>query len=481
MKRALVWIRRDLRTRDHVAWAAATAEAQEVAVVFVFDTKILDDLPDHDDRRLSFIRGSLDEVDAKLRRAGSALLTRHGDPIELIPRLAHELGVEAVFTNGDVDPYALRRDAEVSRKLKAEGRSLKTFKDHVLFAPNEILSPEGEPYVLHRAYAEAAFARLDSTRDLAVHDPDLRRSMPLESLRGYVQSHSLPEIGFAPTALWLDPGEDAAYARLERFMVERLGEYADARHIPAVPGVSGLSVHLRHGTLSIREAARQGYERMRPHRVRDGGEKWLKELVWREYYHMILAKFPHVADEAFDPAFRGIDYPGTEGEYAAWERAETGYPIVDAAMRQLAQTGYMHNRLRMIVASFLCRDLLIDFRRGEAHFARWLLDFDLASNSGGWQWAASVGSDPQPYFGVINPLAQARKFDPDGEFVRQWIPELAVLDAVSIHAPWESPLALTGQGIVLGRDYPNPIVDHEGRRDRAIALLRSARERDTRV
>ncbi|RYG62750.1 hypothetical protein EON77_21825, partial [bacterium] len=239
----------DLRTRDHVAWAAATSEAQEIAVVFVFDTNILDALPDRDDRRLTFLRASLDEVDGVLGAHGSALLTRHGDPVEIIPRLAQELGVEAVFTNGDIDPYAIERDAKIARTLKADGRALRTYKDHVVFAPDEIISPQGQPYRQHRPYAARWIDRLDPERDLAVHDPDLARMMPREALAPHLQSHQLEEIGFVPVPLWLEPGETAAHDRLERFLDEQVRGYAEDRNLPAVKGVSGLSVHLRHGTL----------------------------------------------------------------------------------------------------------------------------------------------------------------------------------------------------------------------------------------
>ncbi len=479
MKRALVWIRRDLRLRDHVAFEAATKAVADaggdVAVVFVFDRNILDQLQDEDDRRLTLIRRSLDEVDAGLRERGSALLTRYGDPIELIPKLASEIGAEAVFTNGDVDPYALDRDAKVKRNLANDGRAFHTYKDHVIFAPDEVLAGNGNPFRVFTPYSKAWLRRFDPARDLAEHDPDLSRLAPLKALKPHLRDHPLESMGFRPVPLWLEPGERAARARLDEFMANRVEGYETTRNFPAVKGASGLSAYLRHGMVSVREVLRQAQAHATSDGDRDGARKFVGEMIWRDFYQMILGTFPYVTKRPFDERYAGLAYPGTDEAYRAWEEGRTGFPLVDAAMRQIRETGYMHNRLRIVTASFLTKDLLVDYRRGEGYFARLLLDFELASNNGGWQWAASVGSDPQPYFRILNPVLQSERFDPDGAFIRQWVPELAALDDRTIHAPWLSPLALKGAGIELGRDYPAPITDHAAMRPKAVALLRDAR------
>lgn len=451
--RAICWVRRDLRLEDHRALAAATAGASQVAVAFVFDTEILGQLQDRDDRRLTFIYRSLKELDERLQSHGSRLIVLHGNPVEEIPRLAASLDAEAVYTARDYDPYAIDRDARVQAALEGEGRAFESVKDIVIFEAGEVLSQSGTPFRVYTPYARAWRDRFKASRDAAAE-----AVCDLGSLWPNVPGRfpSLEEIGFVETKLWLEPGEAAARNRLAKF---NLAEYEEARDFPAQDATSGLSAHLRFGTISIRACVREA--------VRRGAEKWLAELIWREFYQDILAHHPYVAQEPFQPQYRSMTFPGTTEHLQAWLEGQTGYPIVDAAMRCFNATGWMHNRLRMIVASFLTKDLLVDYRKGEAYFARYLLDYELANNNGGWQWAASVGCDAQPYFRVFNPVTQSRKFDPEGAFIRKWVPELAKF-AGDIHWPpgdlFESEL----------NGYPSPIVDHAVQRERAIALYKSA-------
>jgi deoxyribodipyrimidine photo-lyase len=302
---------------------------------------------------------------------------------------------------------------------------------------------------------------LQPDQDLAPLEPDLSKVRP-----GPPESELQPieTYGFQPADLWLMPGESAAKARLDQF-VPKIGDYEEQRNYPAVSGTSGLSVHLRFGTISVRQCVRRAWE------LGANGDKWVTELIWREFYQALLFNHPHVTHRAFRPEYAGLEWPGEDDHFQAWCAGKTGYPIVDAAMRCLNKTGWMHNRLRMIVASFLTKDLLIDWRRGEHYFAVKLLDFELASNNGGWQWAASTGADSQPYFRIFNPLLQSEKFDEKGTFIRQWIPELSAFDSRTIHDPWSrNPLEAIASG------YPRPIVDHATQKARALKLLSSVRE-----
>ncbi len=460
--KAICWIRRDLRLTDHAPLEAATRLAKQVAAVFVFDTTILEKLEDRGDKRLTFIHRSLEELDRKLRRSGSRLVVLHGDPRAEIPSLARKLNAEAVFAGKDYEPMAIERDASVRQNLVPA--QFVTLKDHVVFEGLEVATREGHPYRVYSPYKKAWLAQLRPS-DAAEARPDYRNLWPREDLDRLVTESCLPSIeklGFERQELWLDPGEDAAQVRLSEF-VRRLPRYREDRDYPGIEGTSGLSAHFRFGTLSIRTALRAALGNPGP-----GSDKWLSELIWREFYQMILDRFPYVVQRAFQQEYEGIEWPGDPEHFEAWKAGQTGFPIVDAAMRCLNATGWMHNRLRMVAASFLVKDLLVDWRLGEAYFARKLLDFDLAQNNGGWQWCASTGVDAQPAYRIFNPVLQSRKFDPDGRFIRQWCPELAHLSDSLIHWPHE-------EGTLFGPDYPKPIVRHEVQRVQALNLLSSAR------
>jgi len=468
---ALVWFRRDLRDRDHAAFAAALAGGGAIYCAFIFDREILDALPSADDRRVEFIHGSVAALDAALRKRGGGLIVRHAHARDAIPALARELGVRAVYANHDYEPAALDRDAAVAHALADLGIDWRTTRDQVIFERGEILTQAGTPFTVFTPYKRAWLAALTPARLASVDDARApgRLAAPPPQLGGLP---TLASMGFRATnlaALGVKTGMAGASA-LVRDFAERIDDYREARDYPAIKGPSYLSVHLRFGTVSVRELASFAHARS----LAPGGEgaaTWLSELIWREFYAQILWHFPHVVGRAFKPAYDAIRWPDPPGHLEAWREGRTGYPIVDAAMRQLATTGYMHNRLRMIVASFLTKDLLVDWRLGEKHFADRLIDFDLASNNGGWQWAASTGCDAQPYFRIFNPVTQSERFDADGKFIRRYVPEVAALDAREIHAPWTVPPAIQqAKGVVVGRDYPPPIVDHAVMRARALAL-----------
>ncbi|MDB5035431.1 MAG: phrB [Chlorobi bacterium] len=471
-QRSICWLRRDLRLGDHAALAAACASSREVVVIFIFDTTILERLDNRDDRRVTFIARSLAELERKLHARGSALIVRHGDPRVEVPRLASELAAEALFANSDYEPAAIERDAEVSERLEEIGCDFHSCRDQVIYQAGEILTGGGTPYRVYTPFRNAWMRRLESGDDpihpLIDHAPDLSRLARAEPLAPFHWAWDLKRIGFRESRLWLEPGEDAARRRLDGFM-PRVAEYASLRDYPALDGTSGLSVHLRFGTISIRDLVRRTLAD-----GSGGAVVWLGELIWREFCQMLLASFPRVITGAFREEYAGIVWPGSDEHLAAWRDGRTGYPIVDAAMRHFNATGWMHNRLRMIVASFLTKDLLVDYRRGEEYFARYLLDFDLASNNGNWQWAASTGCDAQPYFRIFNPTSQSRKFDADGTFIRNICPELAGFSGRQIHEPaLTTPREQLAAGCVIGRDYPAPIVDHGTQRVLALDLFRS--------
>ena len=472
MTSALVWFRRDLRNFDHAALYHALRFAKRVHCVFVFDTSILDALPSRRDRRVEFIHGSLVELDAALDAlaqqagaAGAGIIVRHGRAQDEVPRLALELGVDKVFANRDYEPDAIVRDSQVAQQLAAQGIGYEDFKDQVIFECDEVLTQAGKPFSVFTPYKNAWLKAVDAFQlksyPVAAYAQRLAPKPAGESLP------ALADIGFEPTnliELHLPLGMSGGRGLFEDF-TKRIERYKRARDFPAAKGVSYLSAHLRFGTVSIRQLAAHA------HRLGgEGADTWLSELIWRDFYHQILWHHPRVVTHAFRPEYERLQWDEAPALFEAWCEARTGYPLVDAAMRQLNQTGYMHNRLRMVVASFLTKDLGIDWRLGERYFAVHLNDFDLAANNGGWQWAASTGCDAQPWFRIFNPVTQSTRFDPEGRFIRRYVPELARVADKFIHAPWTmGGIDQTACRTTIGVDYPAPVVDHAAARERTLA------------
>jgi deoxyribodipyrimidine photo-lyase len=469
--RALVWLRRDLRCDDHAALHHALRAARQVWCCFVFDSDILDALP-RADRRVEFIRDSLVALDAQLRAlglqnniSGVGLIVRHGKAVEALPRLAAQLGVQAVYANHDDEPYALARDAQVRGALADAGIALHTSKDHVVFERDEVLTLSGGSYSVFTPYKNNWIKKVTpyflKAYPVATHATALA-AVP-ESVGNGVPS--LSDLGFQPTnlgALKIPAGSAGAQTLFADFL-HRIDDYHATRDFPAVKGPSYLSMHLRFGTISIRQLARAAHQRMVA--ASRGAEVWLSELIWRDFYHQVMHHHPHAMARAFKPEYDAIRWEHgkhADALFAAWCEGRTGYPLIDAAMAQINQTGYMHNRLRMVVASFLVKDLGIDWRWGERYFAEHLNDFDLAANNGGWQWAASTGCDAQPYFRIFNPVSQSEKFDAEGKFIRRYLPQLAGLPNKAIHAPWlAKPIDLAAADIELDKHYPLPVVQHD--------------------
>lgn len=463
-KRGLLWIRRDLRCFDHRAWSEAEKLVSELAVVFVFDSNILSKLK-KTDRRLTFIHQSINELDLKLKEKGSQLIVLHGDPKKLIPQLIKDLKVEALFINRDYEKYAQERDLYVKNFIKNDQVSFYSFKDQVIFEAEEVKNKSGEYFKVFTPYSKAWRSQIQK-ESFSEAKVNLKNLLPSSVLKKYSQNPSLIGLGFDTQDLYVQSGRKGAAEQLKAFK-KIIQNYKNARDIPSLKATSQLSVHLRFGTLNVRELFRytQGTD--------PGTFTWHSELIWREFYMMLLASFPQLPNKCFQPKYDAIKWPGTQEHFKLWCEGETGYPLIDAAMKHFKKTGWMHNRLRMIVASFLTKDLLCDWRWGEAYFAENLLDFELASNNGGWQWSASVGCDAQPYFRIFNPTLQSERFDPEGTFIRQELPELAKVPNKYIHAPYLAQKEdLKEWGVVLGKSYPRPIVEHTQQKEKAIALFK---------
>ena len=445
-----------------------------VFCAFVFDKEILDALARRD-RRVEFIHASVAELDADLRRMGGSLIVCHAHAREAVPRLAAQLGVDAVFSNHDYEPAAVARDAGVAQALHEAGRAWLSFKDQVIFEKDEVLSQSGKPFSVFTPYKNAWLKILHSTEGI------YQETYPIDALRAHFAPPpaqrpmpALEGLGFEHTNLaepGMPTGMSGGQALFDDF-IERMPRYAQTRDFPALRAPSCLSAHLRFGTVSIRGLVRRAVDTMRTGTGADGAAAWLSELIWREFYFMILHHHPHVAERAFKPEYDAIQWESgshAQAMFQAWCEGRTGYPLVDAAILQLNQTGYMHNRLRMVAASFLIKDLGIDWRWGERYFAAHLNDYDLAANNGGWQWAASSGCDAQPYFRIFNPLTQSENFDAEGKFIRRYLPQLRDLPDRFIHAPWQAPQEeLRRAGVLIGGNYPAPLVQHDEARRRTL-------------
>ena len=425
----IFWFRRDLRLHDNAGLYHALKEGKPVIPLFIFDRNILDELEDQKDRRVEFIHSSLLDVERLLADKGSTLDVRYGFPIETWKQLTQDYKIENVYTNHDYEPYARSRDEEVAKFLKANGILFHSFKDQVIFEKGEVLKDDGRPYTVFTPYSRKWKAALNNF---------YLSSYPTEKFffnffrQKEKEIPSLTQINFKAT--------NRVFS-IKNWRAELIKQYKEQRDYPAVDGTSRLSVHLRFGTISIRELAREAGKL---------SETFLNELTWRDFYQMILWHFPQVVGRSFKPEYDNIKWRNNEKEFDAWCKGQTGYPIVDAGMRELNETGFMHNRVRMIVASFLTKHLLIDWRWGEAYFAKKLLDFDLAANNGGWQWAAGSGCDAAPYFRIFNPYLQAKRFDPELKYISKWVPEFEELS------------------------YPQPIVEHEFARKRCLEVYGKA-------
>lgn len=472
MRTAIWWIRRDLRLTDNQALHAALVAAERVIPLFVLDPALLRSR-NVGERRVAFLFEGLRLLDADLRARGARLIVRQGAPVHVLPALCREVEAAGVYAERDYSPYAVTRDRAVAGALPTP---LTLTAGLTIRTPDATRKDDGAPYTVFTPYSRRWRAHAPLTpRDLLPAPPTLS---PLPDLA----SDPLPDAPVLAPSLALRPGEAEAQARLAAFIQGEsppIYQYAEQRNLPAVDGTALLSPYLRFGMISPRQAAVAAYAAIdaAPNQAaRASADAWLTELIWRDFYFAILHHFPHVARGSFHRAYDAIAWENDADHFAAWCAGQTGYPFIDAAMRQLAATGWMHNRARMAVASFLVKDLLIDWRWGERWFMQMLLDGDLAANNGGWQWSAGVGTDAAPYFRIFNPTAQGQKFDPDGAYVRRWVPELRTVPSKYIHEPWRMPRSdQLRAGCVIGQHYPAPIVDHAVARERVLAAYKQAR------
>jgi len=468
LKKSLVWFRRDLRLYDHVALYHALKSSDQVYCSFIFDTNIIDKLEDKEDRRIDFIWSSLEEIKTELKKLNSDLIITLGDPLVIIPKIIKKFNCDALFFNKDYESYAISRDNMVIQVLKKINIKTYKFKDQVMFEEQEILTKLDKPYTIFTPYRNNHLNKLETEGISIFNCEKYKKNL---AIFRYDEEINLSTIGFKKTNLEnlnIPIGSSGGKKLLEDFK-SRIDNYDSKRNFPSIKGVSYLSVHNRFGTISIRHLAKIAIEKNSK-----GSSTWLNELIWRDFYFQILSNFPYISEgAAFKRKYNDLKFENDEKKFLAWKEGKTGFPIIDAAMRQLNQTGFMHNRLRMITACFLIKDLLIDWRWGETYFADKLIDFDFSANNGGWQWAASTGCDAQPWFRIFNPILQSEKFDSDGKFIKKYIPELRLLNKKTIHAPWlyfeKNKSAFP---IILGEEYPLPIIDHSIQRNKTLEIYK---------
>ena len=456
--KSLVWLRRDLRLHDNTALHEAASQSSSISICFVFDTNILGKLKNKIDQRVDFIYQILQDIKLTLKQHGSDIWILFGDPVNEIPKLAESINANAVFVNKDYEKYGVNRDRDVQKKLSRLNKIFQSFKDQVLFEADEIVTKNNTHYSVFSPYRNNHLEKLltsgSGTNAYQLDDINFDKFTIEKTL-------TLDDIGFETSnisSFQIATTHQDIQKQITEFK-DRLQHYDQTRNFPAIKGVSYLSVHNRFGTISIREIANiclQNYST-------PGSKSWLNELIWRDFYFQIIVNFSHVQDgQSFKQQYDNLQYENNESFFESWKQGMTGFPIVDAAMRQLNTTGYMHNRLRMIVASFLTKDLLIDWRWGEEYFKEKLIDFDFSANNGGWQWAASVGCDAQPWFRIFNPLLQSQKFDSDGKFIKKYVPELSEFDKRNVHEPHAK---------FTPKDYPKPIIDHATQRQKALKMF----------
>lgn len=471
MKRGLCWIRRDLRVHDHFALSEALKNANETIVTFIFDKIILEKLHNKNDARVSIIMDSLKEIEKNLQEHGSSLLIRYGDPVVEIPKLVEEYKIDGLFFNRDYEPYAKSRDFKIEKIIHSLKKNIFTFKDHVFYESSEILNGSGDVYKVFTPYKNKWLETFHEQENfIPEYKCNLKKLSPLKNSKNILNYDWYEEIAFAPTECLLQGGSHQALKLLNSFR-NNISNYKEARDIPALEQTSNLSSYIRVGNLSIRDMIRLATEKRNI-----GYETWLSEIIWRDFYQVILDAYPRIEKNSFRPEYDNIIWLGQKKDFQAWCDGQTGYPLVDAAMRCLNTTGMMHNRLRMVVASFLTKTLLIDWRLGEKYFAQKLLDYDMAANNGGWQWSASTGVDAQPYFRIFNPYNQSEKFDPDGIYIRQWCPELTKFSNKTIHSPQDTEiLEQIKAECFIGKDYPAPIVAYKQQRERALLMYKAVK------